>query len=167
MSMIEGMMQELTQEAVSTKKMLEQIPEEHFEFKPHEKSMTLILLASHMVDILKWTEPTVTQDEFTFDPSSFVPWQAGSRAELIETFDKNLALALKLMEGCSDEAMAATWSMKVAGKTVFSMPRAAVLRSMFLNHLIHHRGQLSVYLRLKDVPLPQVYGPTADDQGTM
>ena len=100
MSVIDGMMTELSQEAAPTRKMLERIPEEHFDFKPHEKSMTMRLLASHLVDILNWIEPTLTQDEFSFDPESFVPWQAKSRAELLETFDKNLASALKLMENC-------------------------------------------------------------------
>ena len=112
-------------------------------------------------------EPTVNQDEFTFDPTNFTPWEAKSRDELLTTFDNNLSKALKLMEGVSDEAMGATWNMKVGDKVVFSMPRGAVIRVMFLNHMIHHRAQLGVYLRLKDVPVPQTYGPSADEGDTM
>ena len=164
MAMIDGMIEELKQESVSTRKHLERVPENAFDWKPHTKSMAMMQLASHIADTPSWAAPLINQDEMTFDPETYKPWIAGSKSELLETFDKNVAGALEAMQGVTDDKMMVTWTMKMKEQIVLTLPRVAVLRVFILGHLIHHRAQLGVYLRLRDVPVPQVYGPTADEQ---
>ena len=159
MSIIEAYQKELEMEAQSTKKLLALVPEEKFDWKPHEKSMTFNHLASHITESLAWIDVTINQDELAFDPGSYQPWIAKDRADLVSTFDANVAKALELMKDVPDENMMRPWSMKIGGQVAFSMPKAAVLRVFIFSHMIHHRGQLTVYLRLNDIPLPQVYGP--------
>ncbi len=163
MGMVDAMVEELKHEATSTRRLLERVPEEHFDWQPHEKSMSLQALASHVVDGISWALPTLAQDEMTIDPETFTPWIGGSVAELLSKFDENVEAAVEAMSAASDERLLQPWTMKVGDQVAFSMPRVVVLRSFVLNHTIHHRGQLDVYLRLKDVPLPQIYGPTADE----
>lgn len=164
MSLIEPVVKELRQEATVTRKLLERVPEEHFDWKPHEKSMTLRELASHLADIPKWAEVVADQDRFEIDPSQYQPFSARSREHLLQHFETCLENAARKMEGKSDQHMLAMWSLVADGKVYFEMPRIAVLRSMILSHAIHHRGQLSVYLRLRDVPVPAIYGPSADEE---
>lgn len=167
MPVIDGIIQEFTQECAITRKILEVVPEEHWDWKPHEKSMGMGQLASHIAESLAWTAATLDMDVMQMDPSTYEPFLAKSRTELLEAYDKNVKEATASMQGRSDKHLFANWRMEVDGQTIFEMPRTAVLKTFIISHQIHHRGQLDVYLRMKDVPLPQIYGPTADNPGMM
>ena len=155
---------ELKHEAVSTRKMLERFPEGKAEWSLHEKSMKLGRLASHIADILNLIRPTVTQEELDFSKGDYKSPELTSADELVAHFDKSLEDALEILQSVSDEDLMKNWRMRSGDHIIFEMPRIQVLRAIVMNHLIHHRGQYSVYLRLNDVPLPSVYGPTADEQ---
>jgi uncharacterized damage-inducible protein DinB len=155
--------QELQYESQSTRKMLERVPDK-FEWQPHDKSMPLGRLATHVAEIPHWTRAITTQDELDFAKSDYKPATLATAAELVEMFDKCVADSVELLQNASDADLMRSWQLRNGEKVIMEMPRAMVVRSMVLNHLIHHRGQLSVYLRLNDVPLPSVYGPTADEQ---
>jgi uncharacterized damage-inducible protein DinB len=163
MSMLTPMVEELTQEAIATRKMLERVPEDQLGWKPHEKSMTLGRLASHIAENPGWALPILQQEELNIDMASYQPLNLTTVAEMLETFDKNNAAAVAAMGEGDDASLLATWRMLVNGQPAFEQPRIGVIRGMVLNHGIHHRGQLSVYLRLLNVPLPSVYGPSADE----
>jgi len=165
MSIIAPIIQEFTQESANTRKVLERIPEGKFGWKPHERSMTFGELASHLADSSDWIRDILETDEFNVDMSSFKPFLAANQAELLDTFDRNTAAAIELMKGQPDEKLIQVWRLKMDGNLIFEMPRVAVLRNMILNHTIHHRGQLTVYLRLNDIPVPAIYGPSADEEG--
>ena len=158
------LMAELKHEAVSTRKMLERIPAGKLAWKPHEKSMSLEQLAGHIVNMFSWTNVTLKQDELDFAKSDYKPKAYREASELVADFDKNIEDAVETLSNISNEEMAQTWTMRNGEQIYFTMPRTAVMRTFVMNHIIHHRGQLSVYLRLLDVPLPSVYGPTADEQ---
>jgi len=162
------MLPEFDHEMANTRKTLERVPDDKFDWKPHEKSMTLGGLATHLSNIPSWTRNTFEADELDLAPQGQEAprlEQAKSTAELLETFDKNVALARTALEGARDEQFFANWSLLHGGKTIFTLPRAAVMRGFVMNHLIHHRAQLGVYLRLLDVPVPSIYGPSADEGG--
>lgn len=165
MGLIEPMIKEFKREADVTRKVLERIPEEHFAWKPHAKSMSMAALGSHVAESFQWVEAILNLDEFEVDAEQHQPFVAKSKAELLDVHDAAIAKALAAMQGQPDESLLANWQFKAKGKVVLEMPRVAFLRSFVVSHLIHHRGQLTVYLRLKDVPLPQVYGPSADEPG--
>jgi uncharacterized damage-inducible protein DinB len=165
MDIIDSLMQEFLYEASLTRVMLERVPSEHFDFKPHPKSMSLGRLASHLAEMPKWVNSVMDTSELVFSPETYVPYVAASAEEMLATFDANVRLAEDSMREQPDEHMLSSWQFRTPETLVFELPRTAALRSMVLNHMIHHRGQLSVYLRLKDVPLPAIYGPTADEQG--
>lgn len=162
MPMAEELVHELKHESAVTRKVLEVVPEEKFSYRPHDKSMSLTALCSHMVESLGWAEEMCTKDVFEMKMSEYVPYVAETSAGLLTEYDKQLEIALNSIGSVSDEAMMVTWTMIVDGKTMFAMPRMVMIRGFILSHMIHHRGQLSVYLRLLDVPVPQIYGPTAD-----
>ncbi|MCC6797242.1 MAG: damage-inducible protein DinB [Candidatus Hydrogenedentes bacterium] len=164
MNIIDALIQELQQESATTRKVLERVPTENFGWKPHEKSMAMGQLASHLVENLSWAEGTMKEDVWIMDMATYKPYVAVNTQELLAKFDEDLPKAIDAMKGASNEHMMKMWAMKTPdGNTIFSMPRVVVIRSFVLNHTYHHRGQLTVYLRLKDIPLPQVYGPTADE----
>jgi uncharacterized damage-inducible protein DinB len=164
MGLSEPIAAELQREAATTRRMLERVPEEKLEWRPHEKSMTLGRLAGHIAELPSLVAATLTQDEVDFAAGNYQPFVASNVAGLLEKFDQNVAQAAELLKSkADDEHLLKSWRLKRNGQVLFEMPRAAVLRTMGLNHIIHHRGQLSVYLRLLDVPLPSVYGPTADE----
>jgi len=165
MGLIEPMIEEFGREADTTRRVLDRIPEEHFAWKPHAKSMSMAALGSHIAESFQWVEAIVNSDEFEIDPEQYKPYIAKSKAELLAVHDAAVAKALPAMQGQPDEQLLVNWRFKAKGKVVLEMPRIAFLRGFVLSHLIHHRGQLTVYLRLKDVPLPQVYGPSADEPG--
>jgi len=121
-------------------------------------------LASHLADIVNWTQTIATTDEMVFDPAEFKPKIYGSAQELVSVFDAGVKAAEAALATIPDDKMFVPWSLKTPTETIFTLPRVATLRTMVLSHLVHHRGQLTVYLRLKDVPLPSVYGPSADEQ---
>jgi uncharacterized damage-inducible protein DinB len=154
---------ELEREAATTRKMLERVPEEAFSWKPHEKSMSLGRLAGHVAELHGMFRAILTGDELDFASENYQPFAPANVSELLETFDKNVAEAVELLKAQTDEALMGPWRMRSGEQVFFELPRVAVIRSMALNHIFHHRGQLSVYLRLRDVPLPSVYGPTADE----
>lgn len=162
-SMMGPFVAEYLQECAGTRKMLERVPEAEMGWRPHEKSYTLGELASHIVHSQIWASMTVNTDKLEFNSNDFEPFIANDVAHLLESFDKNVDEARTAMEGLSDADAMSMWSMWVDGKKLIEMPKFAVLRSFIISHMIHHRGQLSVYLRLNDVSLPQVYGPTADE----
>ena len=163
MSMIAPMVEELSQEAIVTRKMLERLPEDQLGWKPHDKSMTLGELASHIADNPGWAVPILQQEELNIDMASYVPPNFPTVAEILDTFDRQVAAAVAAMQEAEDASLLANWRLLVNGEPAFELPRIGVIRGMVLNHGVHHRGQLSVYLRLLNVPLPSVYGPTADE----
>jgi uncharacterized damage-inducible protein DinB len=154
---------EFDQEMANTRKLLERVPDGKFEFKPHEKSMTLGRLAAHTAEIPSYISATLRLDrmDFTGDEKPFAP---ANRKEILEAFDKHVAEARELLAKASDEDLAKIWTLTFKGKEFFSMPRTAVLRGMCMNHLVHHRAQLGVYLRMNNVEIPGMYGPSADDR---
>jgi uncharacterized damage-inducible protein DinB len=162
MTLSEMILPEFDQEMTNTRKLLERVPEDKMAWKPHEKSMAMGRLASHVAELAGWATTTINQDSLNLTPD-MKGFQAASRKELLETFDKNAAEARQAIAGASDAHLQKTWTLAVNGKTFFSMPRTAVLRGFVMNHLIHHRAQLGVYCRLNDVPIPGMYGPSADD----
>ncbi|HVV47703.1 MAG TPA: DinB family protein [Bryobacteraceae bacterium] len=150
-------------EMKSTRKLLERVPldDAHRDYKPHEKSMPLNRLASHVAELPSWQKMALDTEVFDL-PANFKPVIAGSTAELLEMFDKNVADAKAALAKATDDDLRKTWTFKFNGHHVFSAPRPNVLRS-FINHLIHHRAQLGVYLRENNIPIPGMYGPSADD----
>lgn len=165
MAIIDGMIREFEHEAVNTRKVLERVPEDKFGWKPHDKSMSVIELASHISDIPSWVPVTMKEDEFNFDMKGYVPYKAESVRQLLDDYDTRVKAALEAMAGTTDADMLKTWKMTMDGQPLFEMPRVAVLRGMMMNHSVHHRAQLGVYFRLLDIPVPALYGPSADEQG--
>jgi uncharacterized damage-inducible protein DinB len=155
---------ELSQEAISARKMLERIPFEFIAWKPHEKSTEIGHLAHHIARLPSFVKAVLTTDEFDLAASGYKPPVLTGTNELVESFDNVLAEAVELLNTVSDEDLAKTWRLRNGEKTIFEMARAGVVRTLVLSHLIHHRGQLSVYLRLQNVPVPSIYGPSADEQ---
>jgi uncharacterized damage-inducible protein DinB len=165
MRLCEALAAELRQEAKTTRRLLERVPEESFGWKPHEKSMTLGRLAAHVAELPELIIPALTQPELDFASGAFKPFNPESTAALLEKFDRNIEAAAGLLEKQADEQMGEKWKLRSGDHVLFEMPRAAVVRFVGLNHVVHHRGQLSVYLRMLDVPLPSIYGPSADEAG--
>ncbi len=166
MSLSQALLPEFDQEMGSTRKTLERVPEDKFDWKPHEKSTTMGGLATHIANLPSWAGRSLKQDEFDLAPPGQPPMRiepASSREALLATFDQNVAEARAVIAGASDEYFMKPWTLLQGGKTIFTLPRVAVLRSFVMNHMIHHRAQLGVYLRLNDVPVPSVYGPSADE----
>ena|SRR5688572_32359874 len=166
MKLNEMLLPEFDHEMANTRKTLERIPEDKFAWKPHEKSMTLGRLASHIAEMPGWAVESVRRDELDLAPAGAPPMQpfiAKTRQEILDTFDKTTAEARAAIAESGDEHLTKQWSLLMGGKTLMTMPRTAVLRSFVMNHMIHHRAQLSVYLRLNNVPVPALYGPSADE----
>lgn len=166
MTISQSLLPEFDMEIASTRKTLERVPEDKQAFRPHEKSMTLGRLAGHLAEIPMWAIMTLGQAELDMNPGGGQPQQAGtmtSRAELLQSFDANAAKARDMLASTTDEAMMEIWTLKNAGRTVMAMPRVAVMRGFVMNHLIHHRAQMGVYLRMNGVPVPSIYGPSADE----
>jgi uncharacterized damage-inducible protein DinB len=163
MPLVDALLPEFDHEMTRTRKVIERAPEDKFDWKPHVKSFSLGALATHLATLPTWCTETLTKSEIDL-PAGQQPLAAlPSKTELMAAFDRNVAAARAALAGKTDAELLAIWSLKRGGKTLFSMPKAAVLRSFVLSHVIHHRGQLSVYLRLLDVPVPSIYGPSADE----
>ncbi|MBI4263381.1 MAG: DinB family protein [Acidobacteria bacterium] len=163
MPLVDALLPEFDREMTTTRKLLERLPEKKFDWKPHAKSYSLCQLAAHVATIPMWGAMTVNHPEvdITTGPPPGVP---PSKADLLAAFDAHAAGTRAALVGKTDAELMATWSLKRDGHVIFSMPKAAVWRSFVLNHLVHHRGQLSVYLRMLDVPIPSIYGPSADER---
>lgn len=162
MALNQALLPEFDHEMQTTRRTLERVPEDKLGWKPHQKSMSLGGLATHLATINHWVDATMGMD--AFDVAGVPPNpELKSRAEILAAFDQNAASARKAIAGASDADLMKPWSLLSSGKAVFTLPRIAVLRSFILNHTIHHRGQLSVYLRLNDVAVPSIYGPSADE----
>lgn len=164
MAFTDALLPEFDREMGTTRKLLERLPDEHLGWRPHERSMSFGRLATHVAEIPQWSERALEHDELDLR-GPYAPREERSRAAILALFDAHAATARKAISSRSDAEFMAPWTLKRDGKTLFTMPKVAVVRSMVLNHLIHHRGQLSVYLRLHNVPLPPIYGPTADEGG--
>ncbi len=163
MSISEAMLAELNQEAANTRRMLEVVPEDKFGWQPHEKSMTLGRLCGHIAEISGWAQMMVGKDELDFEGSDFTPAQPETVEAVLDVHDQSVAAFNDAVKGQDDATLMNNWTMRNGEQVYFSMPCVAAMRGFILNHIVHHRGQLSVYLRQLDVPLPQVYGPTADN----
>lgn len=157
---------EMEHEAGVTRSCLERIPADKFDWKPHEKSMAFGRLASHIAEMFSWTGPTLEHPELDFAKMDYKPFEPKTTEELVEFFDKNVAEAIVALKNSPDERFMENWTMRNGEQVYFTMPKIAVMRSFVLNHIVHHRGQLSVYLRLNDIAVPSIYGPSADE-GTM
>ena len=164
MSISDTLIQELETEAAATRALIERVPDNKLDWKPHDKSMPLGRLATHIAELPSWGKVTIEQDVLDIS-EGFTPTILTSAAEILDTFDKNTAAFKALLAKTPDDEYAKTWSMKHSGQDVYAAPKGVVVRSMVLNHLVHHRGQLTVFLRLNDVPLPMTYGPSADETG--
>ena len=162
MSLVDTLVPEFDHEIGVTRRVLERVPEDKFGWKPHVKSMSLGELATHVATIPFWGVPTLNQPELDLGGQN-QNTLVSSRADLLARFDKNTAETRAALVGKTDAEMMVVWSLKNNGEKLFTMPRVAVWRSFVLNHLIHHRAQLGVYLRLNDVPVPATYGPSADE----
>ncbi len=165
MALSEALLPEFDQEMANTRKTLERIPDDKLGWKPHEKSMPLGHLAVHLATIPTYAVETVQRDSLDLSAPGAPrpPAQPKSRQEILEQFDRNRAAARAAIASASDEALRKPWTLWFGGKAVFTLPRIAVLRAMVLSHIIHHRAQLGVYLRLNDIPVPAIYGPSADE----
>jgi uncharacterized damage-inducible protein DinB len=161
MTISEMMLPEFDHEAANTRALLECVPEEKFAWKPHEKSMTMGRLASHIAEMANWAVHTINDESLELTPD-MKPFIAGNKKELMDSFASYTAAARAALAGASDEHLSKNWSLIFGGKPVLTMPRSAVLRNMVFSHIIHHRGQLTVYLRLNDIAIPGMYGPSAD-----
>jgi uncharacterized damage-inducible protein DinB len=162
MSLNQAILPEFDQEMSNTRKSLERVPDDKFGFKPHPKSMSLGILAWHLASINQWAKDIFATDSFDVSTAPKEK-ELTSRAEILATFDQHTAAARKAIAAASDAEMMKNWTLLAGGKTIFTMPRIAVVRSFLLNHIIHHRAQFGVYLRLNDIPVPSIYGPSADE----
>ena len=162
MTLVDALLPEFDREMSTARKLLERVPDDKLDWKPHAKSFSLGELASHVATLPSWGFETLTHSEIDIRNDQR-PAALASRAEVLSTFDRNTAAVRSALAGKTDAELLAIWTLKRNGKSLFSMPKTTVLRSFVLSHLIHHRGQLSVYLRLLDVPVPSIYGPSADE----
>jgi uncharacterized damage-inducible protein DinB len=162
MALIEGMLRELEQEAQTTRRVLERVPEDKLNWRPHEKARTLGELALH-VAIVPGNVAEFVSAESPVQAPQFADPSPKKASELVPALEESIAKARKLLGGMDDDALNATWRMMQGDRELIAVPRVAMLRSIMLNHWYHHRGQLSVYLRELDIPIPSIYGPSADE----
>jgi uncharacterized damage-inducible protein DinB len=163
MTIPEMFLLEFDQEMPGTRTILERVPDASFSWKPHERSMTLGRLASHIAELPARCATIIDTEVYVRQPGT-PPWSAPSTAALLEKFDASAAEARTALSSLRDDQLEVTWAIKMGDRTLISVPRVMALRRVFMDHLIHHRAQLGVFLRLLDVPIPGLYGPSADDQ---
>ena len=167
MPIAQSLLPEFDHEMRTTRRLIERIPDGRADWQPHPKSMTLGQLAAHVAAMIKWASGTIRLAELDLSSpgaAQYAPPRFETTAALVETFDANVREARADIAGASDADLMVGWTLRSGEHTILSLPRVAALRSFVMNHHIHHRGQLSVYLRLLDVPLPSIYGPTADEK---
>jgi uncharacterized damage-inducible protein DinB len=166
MTISQTLLPEFDHEMRTTRAVLARVPGADADWRPHPKSMTMGQLATHVSNIVRWGAATCELQELDLaspDAARYAPPKFETTEKLLEQFDANVAQARAALSAVTDEEMAAVWTLRSGAQTILSMPRSHSIRSFVLSHLIHHRGQLSVYLRLRDVPVPSIYGPTADE----
>ena len=162
MPLVDALLPEFDHEMTRTRKVLERVPDDRYDWKPHPKSFSLGALATHVAGLPTWGSETLNRSELDVGgnpPLTALP----TTSDILAAFDRNVADARAALTGKTDAELAAMWSLRYNGRTLFSMPKATVWRSFVVSHLIHHRAQLTVYLRLLDVPVPAIYGPSADE----
>ena len=164
MTLVEALLPEFDREMGLTRRLLERVPDANFDWKPHARSMTLGRLVEHLAQLPEWAALTLTQDGTEMGPPAADHLPPATRSAVLTLFDQNVSKARTALHGRTDAELLAPWTLTSQGKEVFTMPKATVLRTFVFNHLVHHRGQLTVYLRLQDVALPSIYGPSADEQ---
>ena len=168
MSISQSLLPEFDHEMANTRKVLERIRDDMLSWRVHERSNTIGWVEMHMAELPGWVDSILTEDSFDVSPPGGEPYQtphATSQQDILDRFDKNVAAARAAIAAATDEQFMKPWSLLNGGQVIFTLPRVAVLRSFVLNHSIHHRGHLCVYLRLNDVPVPALYGPSADETG--
>jgi len=167
LTITETLLPEFDHEMANTRKTLERVPDDKMSWKPHAKSFSFAQLSTHLAMLPTWTSETIEKDSLDLAPPGGPPPQpppmASTQKELLEKFDENVTKARAALAGASDEHLLKTWTLLMGGKPVLSMPRVAVIRSFVMSHTVHHRAQLGVYLRLNDVAVPSIYGPSADE----
>ena len=166
MAIRDALLPEFDQEMKNTRITLERVPEDKLGWKPHDKSWAMGGLATHVANLVSWTNRAIEADSLDLAPNGvkMPPMQAvTSRQELLAIFDKNAVAARAAIAGAADADLLKPWTLLQNGKTLMTLPKIAVLRSFMMNHMIHHRAQLGVYLRLNDVAVPAIYGPSADE----
>lgn len=157
---------EFDAEVATTRRVLERVPCDRLEWRPHAKSFSMHQLAGHVSQLPGWLSITIDGDSFDAGAAEGrEKFSFSTTGELLAHFDANIAAARAALESATDERMLGPWSLIVNGTPVFTLPRVAVVRSFVMNHLIHHRAQLALYLRLNGIPVPSIYGPSADDPG--
>jgi uncharacterized damage-inducible protein DinB len=162
MPLVDALLPEFDHEMTVTRKLLERVPDDRLDWKPHHKSYSLGHLAQHVATIPMWGGVALSESEL--DVAGSPPLEPlTSRADIVALFDRHVAQTRAALVGKSDAELMAPWALKREGHVIFSMPKASVWRSFVMSHLIHHRAQLGVYLRMHDVPLPSMYGPSADE----
>lgn len=162
MTISQLLLPEFDKEMASTRKILACVPDEKLAYQPHEKSMTLGRLATHVAELPRWAVRAITTESFEIVPGK--PNTAASQAELLTIFDNAAGEARGAIEDASDEHLSVEWSLIFGGRKMMTVPRYMVVRTMMMNHLIHHRAQLGVFLRLNHVAIPGMYGPSADEK---
>ncbi len=165
MTIAESLLPEFDQEMTSTRSILQSVPEGKNDWKPHPKSATMENLALHLANLPSWVGYTLNADELDIAPVGQdppPPRTLTTTEDLLAEFDKNVAEAREVLSSTTDETMFGNWTLLRGGEKIFNAPKVGVLRSFVMNHMIHHRAQLGLYLRLNDIALPMVYGPTAD-----
>jgi uncharacterized damage-inducible protein DinB len=166
MSLSQSLLPEFDNEMSNTRRLLERVPEDRMAWQPHAKSMSLARLATHLAELPGWGANVLRQEDLDLArarDAGYKPATVTARADILELFDTNVRDIRALIEEADDAALTAPWALRRGDMVLFKQPRIAALRNMLLSHMIHHRGQLTVYLRLNDVPLPPIYGPTADE----
>ena len=166
MAISQSLLGEFDHEMANARKTLERVPDGKFDWKPHSKSMSMGALAGHIAQIPSWAKMTMETPQLDVAPPgghAMQPPELKTREQVLAFFDKSLPEARAAIAAASDQSLMAPWSLLSGGKPIFTMPRVAVLRSMIMNHMIHHRAQLGVYLRLNNIPVPAIYGPSADE----
>ncbi len=165
MSPIEAVVKEFEIESANTRKALERVPADRFGWSPHEKSWTFGKLASHLAEIPIWAGTIIDTEELVMGEEEYKPFEAASPRELLEAFDRNVAEAVQRMRTAAPDVWGGNWRIRAGDKVMWEAPRLVVTKTFLINHAIQHRGQMEVYMRLNDVPVPSIYGPSADEGG--
>lgn len=163
MSLIPVFLKEMEQESQTTRKMLERIPNDKYDWKPHEKSMSIRSLATHIAELPTWVSMTLNTDELDFETAPYNPRPINNTKELVEYFDESFASGKERLEKATEEELSKNWTLR-SGATIYSVSSKAEVIRMAFSQIIHHRAQLGVFLRLLNVPIPGSYGPSADEQ---